>query len=432
MEYFHSVTLNKDNCKGCTNCIKYCPTEAIRVKDGKAKIINERCIDCGECIRRCPYQAKKAVTDSLDLLDNFAFKIAIPAPAFYGQFNNVTINRILNSLYSLGFDYVYEVARGAELVSEIVKEELASGNLKKPVISSACPAVVRLIQVRFPDLLGHVLRIDSPMELAASLAKQKISQEKNIPLEKIGVFFISPCAAKVTSVKSPLGRKKSRVDGVFSIADIFGKVYNNLRKIDEEKDLQCASGIGIGWAVSGGEALALNIEDYLAVDGSEQVIKVLEQIEMGRLAHIEFFEGQACVGGCVGGPLTVENSFIARKRIRHLVNKMDKESKEIKKGITPELWQKIKEEAHWTEMINPREIMKLDEDRVRALEKINLLEKIYKSLPGLDCGACGAPTCRALAEDIVRGWGNEYDCIFRLREELKNLALHLIQRTNGK
>ena len=73
MEYFHSVTLNKDNCKGCTNCIKYCPTEAIRVKDGKAKIINERCIDCGECIRRCPYQAKKAVTDSLDLLKNFCF-----------------------------------------------------------------------------------------------------------------------------------------------------------------------------------------------------------------------------------------------------------------------------------------------------------------------------------------------------------------------
>ena len=86
MSYFHSVTLDESKCRGCTNCIKRCPTEAIRVRDGKAKIIKVRCIDCGECIRVCPYHAKRAVTDSFDELEKYKYNVALPAPALYGQF----------------------------------------------------------------------------------------------------------------------------------------------------------------------------------------------------------------------------------------------------------------------------------------------------------------------------------------------------------
>ena len=88
-EYFHSVVLEEDKCCGCTNCIKRCPTEAIRVRDGKAHIITERCIDCGECIRVCPHHAKKARSDSIEEIEKFKYKIAIPAPALFGQFNNM-------------------------------------------------------------------------------------------------------------------------------------------------------------------------------------------------------------------------------------------------------------------------------------------------------------------------------------------------------
>jgi ferredoxin len=88
-EYYHSVTLNKDKCKGCTNCIKGCPTEAIRVRDGKARIIDERCIDCGECIRVCPYHAKVAITDPLSKINDYKYKIALPAPTLLGQFKNM-------------------------------------------------------------------------------------------------------------------------------------------------------------------------------------------------------------------------------------------------------------------------------------------------------------------------------------------------------
>ena len=158
--FFHSVTLDKDKCLGCTNCIKRCPTEAIRVREGKAQIISERCIDCGECIRVCPHHAKKARYDHLSVLEGWKYKIAIPAPALFGQFNNLDdIDIVLTGLKQMGFDDVYEVSRGAELVSDATRKLMADGRLPKPVISSACPAVVRLIRVRFPDLCDHVLNL---------------------------------------------------------------------------------------------------------------------------------------------------------------------------------------------------------------------------------------------------------------------------------
>ena len=168
MPYFHSVTLDKDKCHGCTNCIKRCPTEAIRVRAGKAKIIKDRCIDCGECIRICPYHAKQAKTDSFDMLKDFKYTVAMPAPALYGQFKDVTdVNNILTALKQIGFDDVFEVARGAEIVAEATRKMIETGGLEKPVISSACPAVLRLIRVRFPDLIKNILPICSPMEAAA-------------------------------------------------------------------------------------------------------------------------------------------------------------------------------------------------------------------------------------------------------------------------
>ena len=265
---------------------------------------------------------QKAVTDSFDLLDSFKVKVAIPAPSFYGQFKeDISIERILNSLLALGFDHVFEVARAAELVSDYIAEQLKLGKLKKPAISSACPAVIRLIQVRFPTLLDHVIKIKSPMDVAARLIKNQLQKEKGYEEKEIGVFFISPCAAKITSVKSPLDAKKSNVDGVFSMSAVYAKIINSLVNEENVISIQKSDGRGIAWAVSGGESLAIKSENYLAVDGSENVIKVLEQLEMGKLPDIEFLECQACVGGCVGGPLTVENSFVAKKRIKTLIEK---------------------------------------------------------------------------------------------------------------
>ena len=124
-KYFHSVRLDMDKCKGCTNCIKKCPTEAIRVQHGKANITNTLCIDCGECIRVCPYHAKIAFTDGLSSIQAFKYKIALPAPALYGQFKNMRDpEQMYTALRSLGFDEVFDVAKGADVVTEAVKMKL--------------------------------------------------------------------------------------------------------------------------------------------------------------------------------------------------------------------------------------------------------------------------------------------------------------------
>ena len=173
--YFHSVRLDRENCKGCVNCIKRCPTEAIRVRHGKAEIIEEKCIDCGECIRACPNKAKYVETDSLDLLHSYEYKIALPPPSLYGQFRAPTTpDQVLKALVDFGFDDVFEVAVGAEVVAAETKRLFQEGKLRGPVISSACPAVVRLIQVRFPGLTSRILPLAPPSEVAAHLARRGV------------------------------------------------------------------------------------------------------------------------------------------------------------------------------------------------------------------------------------------------------------------
>lgn len=418
-KYFHSVTLDKDKCRGCTNCIKHCPTEAIRVRNGKATIINERCIDCGECIKVCPYHAKQAVTDPFSTIFEYPYKVAIPAPSLYGQFNrSFSRDRILQGLLDLGFDWVFEVSQAAEIVSDATRQLLAAGGLKKPVISSACPAVVRLIQVRFPNLIPNILKIESPMELAARIAKNTVSRDRGIPPEDIGVFFISPCAAKVTSVKAPYEKKESSVNGVLAMKDIHIPLMEKMKKIpaDIESDLIRSGFDGVGWARSGGESYALRNEQYLAVHGIHNVIKILEEIVEERLDGVEFVECLSCTEGCLGGPLTVENPFVARTNLKWQIKKAKQEN------FSSENSSNDYQDLLWTEDVEYKPILKLDDDLMKAMKKMQKMEEINESFPGLDCGACGAPSCKALAEDIVRGLACETDCIFKLREKVTSLS----------
>ncbi len=416
MKHIHSVTLDKDKCLGCTNCIKRCPTEAIRVRAGKAAITANRCIDCGECIRICPHNAKKAIFDRFDEDAGFKFKVALPAPALYGQFDNIDdVDYILTALKLIGFDHVAEVSSAAEMITEYTRKYLEEHKCDHPYISTACPAVVRLIEVRFPYLRDYLLPVVAPVELAARMAREEVlKSHPELKPEDIGIYFISPCPAKVSYVKNPIGYEKSEVDRVLSMSEIYMKLLGKLGDVKKPEFISRSGVIGISWATTGGEAAGLLNEKYLAADGIENVINVLDEIENENFSGLEFIELNACRGGCVGGVLAVENPYIAKARIQKLRKFLPISQSRV------ESLEKT-DDIEWAKGVESNPALRLNTDRTQAIEMSRRIKELTATLPGLDCGSCGAPSCKALAEDIVRGEARESDCIFRMRERIQQI-----------
>lgn len=414
----HSVYLDPEKCKGCINCIKHCPTGAIRVRGRKAHIIKEFCIDCGECVRVCPHHAKKTRYDGLETLQNYAYTVALPAPSFYAQFNNITdTNIILSALLKLGFNDVLEVAAAAEIVSELSRQYIANHPNGKPFISTACPSVTRLIRVRFPALLERLLPILPPVELAARVAARRAMQKTGLRREGIGIFFISPCPAKVTYVQDPLCIEKSEIDRVLAVKKVYTALLPLMDAADAEKDLKIAGKIGISWGYSGGEVAGLLTDSYIAVDGIDNAIGVLEDLEDNKIHGLDFIEIDACTGGCVGGVLQVENPYVAKTKLKLLRKYMPVAGAHLNGANAAN--------AYWTKEIKFEPVFRLGSTPQESMEILQKVEAIAARLPGLDCGSCGAPTCKALAEDVVRGDANERDCIHLLKTYLHQISSDL-------
>ncbi len=415
-KFTNSVYLDKDLCKGCINCIKRCPTEAIRVRDGKAVITKEFCIDCGECIRICPHHAKRASYDHLDMMNDFTYKIALPAPSLFGQFNNLEDpNIVLTGLMLMGFDAIMEVGQAAELVSQMSRRFIDEHKDMRPLISTACPSVVRLIRVRFPNLLEHLLPVIAPVDLAARMARERAIKETGLPSEQIGVFFISPCPAKATAVHSPLGIEKSDIDAVLAIKEVYPILSECMKEASHNvQDISQMGRIGLSWGSTGGEAGGLLSDSYLAADGIENVIKVLEDLEDQKINDLEFIELNACYGGCVGGVLNVENPFVAKAKMEHIRKYMPVARNRVLDVNNEFMWKCL-----WKEDVTYEPVFHLGMDMKDSIIKVGKVRELEGRLPGLDCGACGAPTCKALAEDVIRGVAKESDCIHILRELYK-------------
>jgi iron only hydrogenase large subunit-like protein len=386
-----------------------CPTQAIRVKDGKARISEERCVDCGNCCKACPVSAILIEQDDFQEIFKYQARIALVPSVFIGQFpSHILTGNIFGGLKQLGFTHIFEIDSVVGLVQQGYDSIAGDPAIEKPAISTFCPAIVRLIQVRFPSLVNHLIGVKPPSDVAAIFYRKLMEDEGYDPSE-IGIFYITPCAAKIASIKSPVGEKVSSVNGVINMEYIYNKllqlIMNNAVGEAAGPDSRQLDSKGILWSLTRGESEHQKGR-CLAVDGIRNVTEFLERLEETEDSHIDFLELRACDESCAGGVLISENRFLTVERLNRRAIVASSETAE---QFTPASFDRA---LYSLDKIRARSMLALDPDRSVAMEKMHKQEELLKVLPGIDCAACGSPTCRALAEDIVQEKALPTWCIF--------------------
>ncbi len=439
--FHHALKIRQDVCIGCSHCMRVCPTEALRIINGKAQLYENRCIDCGECFRVCPSGAIIIEQDDFNKIYNYDYRVALIPSILSGQFSNeITTSAVTSILQKLGFNEVVEVETAIDILKEEINAYIANPKNTKPVISSFCPAIVRLIQVKFPSLVDNLMLLKPPLDITSVYIKKQLL-EKGISEEQIGIFYITPCAAKIAAIKSPVGEDKSEVAGVINMNVIYNKVLKSLIKLNNsEKELsngqECLTGDSLLWSLTNGEASQIKGR-CLAIDGINNVMEFLEKIENDEISDVDFLELRACDESCAGGVLTSENRFLTVERLH---NRSEESKYHIDKDCCGKIlnYKDFLRERISISQIKPRSMMKLDENMSNAMKKMERSNRLMCFLPGIDCGCCGAPSCQALAEDIVQGKAAISHCIFlqKTMEQFRKLhpdhSFRIMEKIWGK
>ena len=380
--FFHALKIDEDTCIGCSRCMKICPTEALRVRDGKAVLMPDRCVDCGNCFKVCPTRSIYIEQDDFENIFNFPIRVALVPAVFMGQFpNDITVSRIYGILKDLGFTHVLETESSIPIYTAAKNKYAAENPDIRPLISTFCPAIVRLIQVKFPGLTENLIPLRAPLDITAMYIRRKIKEELEVKDDQIGIFYITPCAAKIAAVKNPVGEEKSLVDGVINMDSLYNRVYHEIKKQ------------GHGY--------------------KEQKLPV-SQLSADGVLTSDFLELRACDQSCPGGILTCDNRFLICERVFGRARKIADRERKGEQTKDHEL----EEERNYLMRhmkvgdIHPRSMLVLDDNIAVALEKMKKIDEYRARLPQTDCGICGAPTCDALARDIVCDNAELTDCVF--------------------
>lgn len=417
-----------DTCKGRLACMRVCPTHAIRVRKRKVSIKPELCIDCGDCIVACPEGAIQARTDSKESLKKFKFKVAIVSPVLYGQFSrSISPTDIGEGLKAIGFDAVFNLSLETELYTRALKDYMDEFKGPYPVISSICPVIIRLLQVSYPAMVKQIVPLQPPRELAGRAAKRYYIKKLGIPERDIGAIYITPCLAKMASIKSPAEGVKSHLDMALGVKDIYNSLLLAItRKKRAAKDERVVLTEGesrsllyLKFPVTGSLAHALNAPHRIVVAQLPNIVKVIEDIEKGKIKDIEFLECHACSGGCLGGPLTVDDQFVARSKLELITNIADEDAQRSEELIDKYY---VNGDYFIEQPFRPRPIE--SQGTISIIERIaevKVLEGFVNELPGFDCGLCGSPTCEGFALDVARREVEPSECVMLNPERIKTL-----------
>ena len=427
----HSIVFDAQRCVGCVDCCKACPTGAIRVRAGCAAADPDLCIDCGGCIRWCRHGAVHAVTATSADLRRFRYTVALPTLTLYSQFGKeVEPGQVLQALRTLGFHDVYDLSAMCDMHASATDAYLSECRGPWPKISVTCPAILRLIQLRYPDLIDNLLPIETPRELAAKLLRRRLVAEKGLDPGAIGIFLITPCSAMLQSIHHPETLEASYMDGAFSIAELYGPLLRAIKANGPVENPPPISERGLLWAMAGGESAGLRNANTMTVGGVRDVLRVFDHIEEGKLQAVDFIEAYICPDGCISGQLTVEGHYAARRTVQQIVRRHGRQAGEG--AMVPEEKVRALLREHFfdfEEHVTARPVRPLGRNLAEAAARKREADRILAGLPRKNCAACGAPGCASHAEDVVRGRAALEDCVF---VRIERMEAQLASRKEGQ
>ena len=406
------LRLKKSNCKNCYKCIRHCPVKSIRISANQAHIVPEECILCGQCFVVCPQGAKEIAddTEKAEVLLNSGRVIASLAPSFTANYDGAGIEAMEKALKQLGFYAAEETAIGATIVKKEYDRLLENGE-QDVIISSCCHSINLLIEKYFPSALRYLAKVVSPMQAHCMDIKKRYPDAKTI--------FIGPCVSK----KDEAARYPGFVDCVLT----FEELSNLMRKrgISVEKTREEGSrGRARFFPTTGGilKSMFLPRTDYsyMALDGTEDCIAALQEIEKGNLRNC-FIEMSACRGSCVGGPVMEKYHYSPVSNYNKVATYAKSDDFDVADVSPEEIYREHKFIGESKAMPTQSEIEAI-------------LRKIGKTKPEdeLNCGSCGYNTCREKAIAVYQGKADLNMCLPYLKEKAESFSDNIISNTpNG-
>ncbi len=406
------LKLKKSNCKNCYKCIRHCPVKSIRFSGNQAHIVQNECILCGRCFVVCPQNAKQ-IADSTETARTFMSGrtpvIASLAPSFVANYENVGIEAMKEALLKLGFTDVEETAIGAAMVKKEYEKILAEGE-QDVLISSCCHSINLLIQKYYPTALPFLADVMSPMQAHAADIKRRVPDAK--------VVFIGPCVAKKDEAEYYKG-----VDAVLTFEELSAWLAKESIEIEQKEDSEKA-GLTRLFPTTGGIIRSMDAKPegykYLAIDGVENCMAALRDIEAGKL-HKCFIEMSACIGSCIGGPVMEKAQHSPILGTFAVSEFAGKEHFEVADVNTEDLKKSFGYFEKDTRMPSETEIR-------------DILRQMGKTKPEdeLNCGTCGYDTCREKAIAIFRGKAEISMCLPYLKDRAETFSDAILKNTpNG-
>ena len=398
------LTLKKSNCKNCYKCIRHCPVKAIRFSGNQAHIIGNECILCGQCFVVCPQNAKEIVdeTEKVKVLLQSGDPVIVSlAPSFIANYDGVGINSMRKALKKLGFYDVEETAIGATIVKNEYERMIAEEE-RDVIISSCCHSINLLIQKHYPSALPYLADVVSPMQAHCNDIKQRFPKAKTV--------FVGPCVAKKDEAEHYAGI----VDAVLTFEELTEWLKFENIELEQEMDNDICSRARF-FPTTGGVLKTMAQENtgfsYLALDGVENCIAALKDIESGKI-HNCFIEMSACVGSCMGGP--VMEKYHHTETVRDYITITKYAGAKDFEVSQPKTIQ-LKKHFEFIEQRSPQP---------SEYEINNVLRQMGKFKPSqeLNCGSCGYNTCREKAVAIIQGKAEISMCLPFLKDKAESFS----------